>query len=361
MIAKRGMVLTLVPAAIATAILVIVSPWISGDNPTVRRLIMVSAALIIPSLLLSIVRAVAAAQNRWTAITVERIITAATKLIPLTVLFSIGELGLVAAAIVTITSTLTGAIIYIPLLTTQPPAATLEVVTNRQVLRFGAGIWVGTISGILLMRIDQVLMSPLAGAFELGLYAVAVSISELPLMVNSALRETAFTHLSDRGVRPAEVGDLSRVSTIIVLILCLAVGVVSPILVPLLFGRDFSASIPVLFILLTAVCLGNPGSLAGVALSSSGHPHLRSSALLVACVVNIALVLLLAPRFGAMGAATATLVGNLISSNIGIAWSIKKCGTSIGDFYRFRPGDFAMIKQLLSRGLRGLVRQVRVR
>jgi O-antigen/teichoic acid export membrane protein len=352
---KRAALLILLPATIATAILILVSSWISDGNPTVHRLIVVSAALVAPSLLLSIIRAVAAAHNRWTAITIERITTATTKLVPLTVLFAAGKLGLVAAAIVTIASTLTGAFAYIPLLALRRSGTACAAITYAQLLRFGSGVWIGSISGILLMRIDQVLLSPVSGAFELGLYVVAASISELPLIANTAIRETAFTQLSDRGARPGEVGDLSRVSTIIVLALCLPVGALSPILVPFVFGSDFVGAVPALLILLLAVCLGNPGSIAGVGLSSLGFPHLRSFALVVASVVNIALLFLLAPSYGATGAAVATLVGNLISSNICIAWLTVKSNATLGDFYRFRSSDLGKISRLVSRGFRRLM------
>jgi O-antigen/teichoic acid export membrane protein len=361
MLAKRGALLILFPAAIATAILILVSPWISGGNSTVHRLIVASAALVAPSLLLSIIRAVAAAHNRWTAITIERIITATTKLIPLIVLFAIGELGLVAASIVTVASTLTGAVAYIPLLALRQSDSGLGVITNTEVMSFGSGVWVGSISGILLMRIDQVLLSPLSGAIQLGIYAVAVSISELPLIVNTAIRETAFTHLSDRGVRPGEVGDLSRFSTIIVAALCLPVGALSPILIPFLFGSDFSGAVPVLLILLLAVCLGNPGSIAGVGLSSSGYPHLRSFALFAACFVNVALVFLLAPSLGATAAAVAALLGNVIASNLCIAWMVARRGASLGDYYRFRSSDFVKVSRLLCRGFRRLMRKAEAR
>jgi O-antigen/teichoic acid export membrane protein len=361
MLAKRGALLILLPATIATAILIVVSTWISDGNPTVHRLIVISAALVAPSLLLSIIRAVAAANNKWTAITIERITTAATKLIPLIILFAMGELNLIAAAIVTIASTLTGAIAYIPLLLVRNSGPAPEAVTNTQLIRFGSGMWIGSISGMLLLRIDQVFLSPLAGNIQLGLYAVAVSISELPLIVNTAIRETAFTSLSDRGVRPAEIGDLSRVSTIIVAALCLPVGALSPILIPSLFGTEFRGSVPVLVILLFAVCLANPGSMAGVGLSSSGFPHLRSVGLVVACFANIALLLLLTPQLGAIGAAVATLLGNLTASNVCIAWMIARRGATLGDYYRFRSNDFVRVSHILRRGVRKFTRRSEIR
>lgn len=351
---KRGALLLLIPAGLATALLVFLSSWISGGNPTVHRLIVVSAALVAPSLLLSIVRAYAAAHNRWRAITIERIITSASKLIPLIILFTIGRLNLVTATIVVIASTLTGALAYLPLVKISGNAPPTLIITNAELLRYSSGIWLGTLSGVFLLRIDQVLLSPLSGAFQLGLYAVAASISELPAVANSAIRETAFTHLSDQSIGPDNVGELSRVSTIIVIALCLPIAALSPIFVPFLFGSDFSGAVPVLLILLLAVGLSNPGSIAGVGLSASGLPHLRSAALVGACIVNIPMLILLVPSLGAIGAAIAALSGYLAASNICIALAVFRYGAKFGDYYRFRASDFRKVKQLLARGFRGL-------
>jgi len=351
---KRGVLLLLIPAGVATALLIFMSSWISGGDPTVHRIIVMSAALVLPSLLLSIVRATAAAHNRWGAITIERIVTAASKLIPLIILFAIGQLNLVNAAIVVIASTFTGALAYLALMaipSSGPPAAN---VTDTELLRYSSGVWLGAISGMFLLRIDQVLLSPLAGAFQLGLYAVAASVSELPVVVNAAIRDTAFTHISDRSITSSNIGELSRVSTILVMVLCIPVAAVSPFLIPLLFGRDFSGAVPVVLILLLATALANPGSMAGVGLSASGFPHLRSLSLVGACAVNIPMLVLLVPSLGAIGAAIAALLGYLTASNICIAIAVFRHDAKFRDYYRFRSSDFSKVIQLLARGLRRL-------
>jgi O-antigen/teichoic acid export membrane protein len=165
---KRGALLLLIPAGLATALLVFLSSWISGGDPTVHRLIVVPAALVAPSLLLSIICAYAAVHNRWRAITIERIITSASKLISLIILFTIGRLHLVTATIVIIAATLTGALAYLPLVKISGSAPPTLIITNAELLRYSSGIWLGTLSGVFLLRIDQVLLSPLSGAFQLG-------------------------------------------------------------------------------------------------------------------------------------------------------------------------------------------------
>jgi O-antigen/teichoic acid export membrane protein len=356
---RRGALLIVVPAAVGAAVLVALSPVISAGDPTVRHLIFLSACFVLPALLLSIVRAVAAAHNRWTAITVERILTSTSRLVLLLGLFATGQLGLVNAAIVIFGTAFVGVVAYTPLLKSRNPqsATDLGAVSYTQFMRYSGGVWMGSLSGVILLRIDQVLLVPLAGTFQLGLYVVAVAVSEVAVVVNGAIRETAFTHLSEHGVSRENVGELSRISTLIVAAACLPLAAISPIAIPILFGTDFAGSIPVLLILLMAAALANPGSMAGVGLASSGSPHLRSLALLVACVVNIGLLLLLAPSLGAIGAAAATFFGYLTASNVAIAFMVAKHDVKFADFYRFRSSDFVNIWRLTSLALGKMTRR----
>ena len=128
----------------------------------------------------------------------------------------------------------------------------------------------GPLSGIMLARIDQVLMVPLSSSAELGLYAVAVSISEVPLVLNASLREVLFAvdWLDPNRERMAQVG---RLSTLVTGIICAAFAALCPIGIPLLFGQEFSGSVEVCLIMLLAVFAENPGSIAGTALTVLGQ------------------------------------------------------------------------------------------
>ena len=86
-------------------------------------------------------------------------------------------------------------------------------ISMKSTALYGGQVWVGAVSGLLLARIDQVLLTPLA-TFELGLYAVAVNISEIPLVLTSALTAVLFS--SD--ARKRDDGALGRSSRIAFLI-----------------------------------------------------------------------------------------------------------------------------------------------
>lgn len=101
----------------------------------------------------------------------------------------------------------------------------------------------------------------------------------------------------------------SRITTALVIFCVIALGATCMLWIPPLFGEEFAgATIPAI-ILLSAVIMQAPGSVAGAGLSARGTPQGRSYGIAVACVVNVGALAILAPAFGAVGAAVATFCG----------------------------------------------------
>jgi O-antigen/teichoic acid export membrane protein len=65
--------------------------------------------------------------------------------------------------------------------------------------------------------------------------------------------------------------------------------------------------------------------------------------------VNIGLLVLLTPPLGAMGAALATLVGNLISSNLNLAFLRRMYRINPLQFYGLRRTDVATVGRYVQR------------
>ncbi len=197
------------------------------------------------------------------------------------------------------------------------------------------------------------LLVPLSGAYQLGLYAVAVVIAEIPLLLNNTVREVVFA-ADARGRDDARLTYAARMSGLICLVVAAAIAATMWWWLPVLFGREFAPALFVTLILLTAVIVGPPGSVAGAGLAARGFPRLRSWSLLLALAVNLMLVLALVPHFGAIGAALATLAGNVVSSNANIFFVRRQFGTPMRDFYLLRPADLRAfgktINQLIFRG-----------
>jgi O-antigen/teichoic acid export membrane protein len=348
---RRSLLLLLCTGILATVVAVVAAPFLAGAEADLTALISLAALAIVPTIFVGLLRGVAAGMGLWTAVAMERALGPVLRLSAVIALLASGTLTVLSATLSIVLAPIAGGIVYF--FVRRKLVSGQEELTPAygELIGYGTRVWIGSIAGVLLMRVDQVLMVPLSSTYELGLYVVAVTISELPLVVNSAVREVMFA--SDaRSTRDDALTRAARVSFVVCAGIAAVLGVSSTWWVPMLFGGDFAAAIPAMLILLLAVVIGVPGSIAGSGLSARGYPQLRSYSLVIACVVNVVVVFVAVPFLGAVGAAIATLVGNVISSNFNILQMRRRFGIRARSFYLVRASDLRDIVAVAGRLMR---------
>lgn len=342
----RAVVLTLTVGAVATAVVVLAAPTLSGGNSQLGHLIQLAAYAILPTMLLALVRAYATGLQRWALVALDGTLSPFVRLGALVLLVAIDQLGLTTGTIVMASTGFISVFLYLGLIRRERDSRESDQRANpiayRTIVGFGAGAWAGSVSGVLLSYLDQVLMTPLSATTQLGLYSVAVSVSQIVLVVNNAIRNVAFA-VEARSPDMERLARLSRISTIVTFVVCAGVAALAPLFVPLLFGTAFSSAVGLVQILLLSTVLGNAGSIAGIGLMARGRPILRSWSLAAAALVNATLILVLVPRFGAYGAAWATAIGGLIAGNLNIVFLRAFFGVPMLQFYRLRAVDVAAL------------------
>ena len=323
----------------ALAAVTVAAPLIVGAQAVgLTALMTVATSATAPALFVALLRGRAAGLQAWTFVTAERIIAAGAKIVGTLVLAGIDRLDLASAVAVIAFSPLAGGIAYLFLHPATSPSAASESVPARSMLGFSLRSWLGSVAGVLLVRLDQLLVLPLASAEQLGLYAVAVNVAEVPVIVTNAVREVMLS--SDAAdADDVRVPRVARSAAVLALCIALPLGGSAPLWVPFVFGEAFAAAVPVTAISILAVVIGVPGSIAGSTLTARGRPELRSMSILTGCVANVVALVVLVPVLGAVGAATATLVGNLLSSNGSVRGAARLTGARMRDFYAVRPAD----------------------
>ncbi len=184
----------------------------------------------------------------------------------------------------------------------------------RSEIHYGFRASIGWLALTLISRIDQSLMGFMTTEAALGVYAVAVNGVELlhylpqavGLVLAPAIAGGAATERTERTLRAF------RSATLITAASAAVAAVLGPVLLPLVFGEPFRASVaPFLWLL-----LGVPGFVAMSvftgALLGSSSPGRSSVGPLAALIVLVALDLLLIPRYGASGAAAAASAAYIV-------------------------------------------------
>jgi O-antigen/teichoic acid export membrane protein len=188
-------------------------------------------------------------------------------------------------------------------LTLSRPVSSLLV----EAVRFGSRAWIGSLARFLNFRTDQILMGFLASEAALGIYAVAVNASEvllyLPAAMATALLPTAAR--AEAELRTEHALSAFRSATIVTAVAGLAAALLGPVLLPLIFGEAFDASVVPFLWLLPGAFGFAAMAVFSYALVAGSSPGLSSVGPLVSLALSVALDLLLIPRFGASGAAAA--------------------------------------------------------
>ncbi len=92
----------------------------------------------------------------------------------------------------------------------------------------------------------------------------------------------------------------------------IAIWLIAPIVIPVLFGSDYNDSIELMMILSVSVPILFLASNIGTKLVTKGYIKTKVKLMGLVAIINIALNLILIPNYGAHGAAIATIISNII-------------------------------------------------
>ena len=187
---------------------------------------------------------------------------------------------------------------------------------------FGARSLLGGLALAASSRLDQALIAPMLGPRDLGVYAVAATVSLLPLGATAAIAARAFGTIAEapEDDRPRLAATYVRRAVVVAVALCLGLAVVIPVMLPLLYGHEFRGAIlPTLLLLPATIAMSGAGS-AEASLHVLGRPGAASLAQACGTVVTVVGLLVALPRFGITGAAVVTSVDFIVTLGIQIVF-----------------------------------------
>jgi antigen flippase len=179
-------------------------------------------------------------------------------------------------------------------------------------LRYGLPCMMTSVPQLLNLRMDQMLMAALLPPRDLGLYVVAVAWSgaAAPLLnAIGAVTTPGVASAVDEAQAARRLATAARGSAALALMLCLALAILTPFAIVILFGEGFRESIPVALVLVPAAGVVGLNFVLQEGLRGMGRPYAALQAELAGLAVTaVALAVMLRPM-GTMGAAVASLLG----------------------------------------------------
>jgi O-antigen/teichoic acid export membrane protein len=345
---RSGLTIGLISGVAAGLVLVVLAPVLLRNAPEYVGLMRWMCLLVVFSMAMAVVRAVAQGVGRFDLVNAERWLSVVTR-VPLLVLLAVtGALTVPSAAWATYgTGAAAMLVLWLVVRERQAPVEPAPRLT-RGLLSFGAQAWVGTIASMLVLRLDQALLAPLVGAAQLGYYVVAVSLAEVPSTLQLAVRDVMFTTAASRR-DPHVIARSNRVLIVITLAVACAGAVVTPWVLPLLFGDGFEPAVRMAQILLFASVAAGVSLVVGAGLLSMGRPRARSIAQILGLVVNVALLVVLVPSMGAIGAAWTAVASYTFTGLAAVLLFTRDTGVSVADCLLPRRGDLHTIARLARR------------
>lgn len=290
------------------------------------------------NLMSNVVRSIAIGLQIWGSIVLERVVTSSIRLVAILVLVFFGQVsisGILASQLLTVAAGFL-TLCFGAARKIQADSISLQIKPHQGqfkiIIRLAIKSAPSSLLGPLLSRLDQLLLLRLSNAETLGSYSASISVVEGLTLSTSGFRDLTSGQQA-RDLDISQIAKNSKHAFYFALTVSSCFGVVLIFLGDFISNTSYAESIIPLAILLSASVIGAPGSIAGAVLIGRGRPHRRTFALLVALVVNIALLLWTAPALGALGAAVATACAGLVAGWINIHYCKRDLDVPLDSFY----------------------------
>lgn len=199
----------------------------------------------------------------------------------------------------------------------KPRTNSSAIPSRGSVVRFGVVGFLAQVSPVETFRIDSLVVAALFPSRVVGLYAVALSLSNAPRFIADGVVSVAYPHVA-AGQRAHGYRSTKRYLAAAALSCgsaAAAIAIAVPWLVPFLFGRRYSSAIGVTVLLLVAASLISIRRVGSDCLRALGAPG-------VATAIEVLTLLVLVPAFltlGRWGSGRGVALSLALSAAIGLA------------------------------------------
>ncbi len=183
----------------------------------------------------------------------------------------------------------------------------------KELLKESWPLFLAVISTAIYMRIDQVMLGSLLGDKQVGIYTVAIKMIEIwyfiPMTIVSSLYPALINAREhDEQFYQRRLQTLYDTMSVIACALAIVTSLLSKTIIGFLYGAEFAGAGPVLSIYAWASIPVFLGVAANQNLVIQNRTRMTLYRTVTGGVVNVALNMFLIPRYGANGAAIASLI-----------------------------------------------------
>jgi O-antigen/teichoic acid export membrane protein len=206
-----------------------------------------------------------------------------------------------------------------------PGRARMDLV--RPLAAYGTAQMAALTPATLNSRLDQLVLSQAVPAADLGRYAVAVTLTLVPIPLVSAIGNVAFPRLAARREVTAAMRRLQWLAVLgsagLAAAMLVPLALVAYWVIPLVFGPGYEGAVPLVWILAPGAVFLSCAQVTGDILRGRKRPILVAWAEGTAAVFTVVLLLALLPVAGVYGAAIASTVAYGVALGV-MLWCLRR-------------------------------------
>ena len=197
----------------------------------------------------------------------------------------------------------------------------------KEALAYGLRYFPGLITAMATLRLDQLLLAAMAPSAVIGLYVVAVRLSEITTVLASSVSDVLLPEVAAQEDKEVSLQLLTKSlrQTFYVYL-------------------EFLAATGTLRLLLIASLLWSMGSIVNSGLNGLGFPVLSTISRLSSAGVTVIALLYWLPTRGIVGAALASVLGYSVMLIVALYWLMRKQQLSLWQCFYPQSGDFPIRK-----------------
>lgn len=197
----------------------------------------------------------------------------------------------------------------------------------------------------LYFQIDTVFLSYFKGNVEVGYYQAAMRILMASMIIYEAIVSAFFPLVgesikNDKKAFERYASLLNKIVIFTGAALGLGIFIFSDLIITLLYGKEYLSSIIIMKILAGVIFLRFLGAGYALFITVAEGQTFRAIGVGVSVVVNIILNLILIPKYGAVGAAVASLLTHIVLTAIFFYFSLKLTNSVFVDNYLLKGALF---------------------
>jgi O-antigen/teichoic acid export membrane protein len=326
---SNAVLYTIAVGVISVAAADLIVPHLVGQrSPQVMMLLRIYQVNIPAALFLDLMRGLLEGTRRFGWAGAARMIFFGVQAVGFAGLWSLGRLTVTTAMITMIIAQTSSMLLaLIAVLSQLRPRWQPSWVEFRNSMHYAVRDYPGGVADFTTLRLDQLVLAAMASNVAIGLYVVAVRLSEMTTLAADAIADALMPEVAaSKAENRAELvwARSLRLAIYMHIVLLPPLWLGAPLLLKILFGERFVPATGAFRWLLLAAGVWSLGSIVISGLRGFGYPGLSTIAKFSAAAVTTVGLLVLLPRLGITGAAIASLIGYSVMLVVALFAFVKK-------------------------------------